>query len=103
MTVTEAKNLIHHEHESDEGLDVLFRMSADIEEERITIFIQALCCLEEYYADKNTIPKELAYQLFSMNGTLKASMGHWKAERPKGLDHDSCWKILDGIRNVFSS
>ncbi len=102
MTLEEAKKLIHKEYNSQNGLDTLFRMSADIEEERITKFIEALHCLEKYYADKNTISKELAYQLFSMNGTLKASMSHWKVERPKGLDYDTCWKIIDGIRSVFS-
>ncbi|MDH7447632.1 hypothetical protein [Aquimarina sp. 2201CG14-23] len=102
MTIEEAKNLIHYEYESDDGLDLLFRMSADVEEERIRNFLEALKSIEQYYADKKTIEKKLVYQLFSMNQTLRASMGHWKASRPEGLDTDTCFKIFDGIRNVFS-
>ncbi|MFD2562871.1 hypothetical protein [Aquimarina rubra] len=102
MDITQAKKLIHKEFNAQNGLDVLFRMSADIEEERITEFLEALKCIEEYYADKKTIEKKLVYQLFSMHQTLKASMGHWKVSRPEGLDKDTCWKIFDGIRSVFS-
>ncbi len=103
MTVTEAKNLIHHEYESDDGLDLLFRMSADVEEQRITAFLKALKCLEEHYTDKSVMEKKLVYQLFSMHQTLKASKWHWKVSHPKGLDNNTCFKIFDGIRSVFSS
>ena len=102
MGIEEAKNLIHHEYESDEGLDLLFRMSADIEEERITAFLKALKCLEEHYKNKSLIERELVYQLYTMGNTLKASMGHWKVSRPEGLDQDTCFKIFDGIRHIFS-
>jgi len=102
MNIEEAKKLIHSEYNSQNGLDTLFRMSADVEEKRIVKFLEALKCLEVYYEDKKTISKELVYQLFSMHNTLRASMGHWKVERPKGLDQDTCWKIFEGIRNVFT-
>lgn len=102
MTITEAKKLIHKEYTSDTGLDLLFRMSADVEKERISEFIAALKCIEEYYATKSTIEKKLVYQLFSMNQTLRASMGHWKVSRPEGLDQDTCFQIFDGIRSIFS-
>ncbi|GAA0718276.1 hypothetical protein GCM10009430_16190 [Aquimarina litoralis] len=102
MTPEEAKKLIHKEYNSQNGLDTLFRMSADVEEKRIEKFIEALQAIEHYYSDKKTISKELVYQLFSMYNTLRASMGHWKVEHPKGLDKDTCWKIFDGIRNVFT-
>ncbi|WP_299435648.1 hypothetical protein [uncultured Aquimarina sp.] len=102
MNITEAKKLVHKEYTSDTGLDLLFRMSADVEEERITAFLDALKCIEQYYADKKTIEKKLVYQLFSINQTLRASMGHWKVSRPKGLDQDTCLKIFDGIRSIFS-
>jgi len=102
MTIVEAKALIHKEYSSDNGLDTLFRMSADVEEERIAEFITALACTEQYYANKKTIEKKLVYQLFSMHQTLRASSGHWKVSRPKGLDTDTCFKIYDGIRSIFS-
>ena len=94
MDITRAKKLIHKEFNAKNGLDVLFRMSADVEEERITEFLKALNCIKEYYTDKKTIEKKLVYQLFSMHQTLQASMGHWKASRPEGLDTDTCFKIF---------
>lgn len=103
MNFQQAKKHINKEYESDNGLDTLFRLSADVEKERITQFLQALQCLEEYYTGKAFIEKKVAFQLFSMNETLKASMGHWKVSRPKGLDHDTCWRIIDGIRQIFSN
>lgn len=103
MNLQEAKKYITKEYESDYGLDTLFRLSYDVEEERIAQFIQALQCLQEHYAEKPIIEKRVAFQLFSINETLKASMGHWKVSRPKGLDHDTCWKIIDSIRRIFSS
>ena len=102
MTIEEAKKLIHKEYNGDKGLLILFRMSADVEEERINEFLKALRSIEQYYADKKTISKELVYQLVSLSDTLKASMGHWKVERPMGLDKDTCWKIIEGIRSVFT-
>ncbi|WP_020532575.1 hypothetical protein [Flexithrix dorotheae] len=103
MNLQEAKKHIDKEHESDNGLDTLFRLSADVEEERIAQFLQALQCLQEHYAGKLAIEKKVAFQLFSINETLKASMGHWKASRPKGLDHDTCWEIINSIRRIFSN
>ena len=103
MNLKEAKKYIDKEYESDDGLDTLFRLSADLEEERIAQFLQALQCLQEHYATKPVIEKKVAFQLFSINETLKASMGHWKVNRPKGLDRDICCKIIDSIRRVFSN
>jgi len=103
MTVEDARKLIHNEYHNKKGLLILFRMSFDVEEERIKEFLKALSYLEEYYTDKKVIEKELVYQLLSLSDTLKASMGHWKVSRPKGLDKDTCWKIIEGIRNIFSS
>ncbi|WP_417786505.1 hypothetical protein [Tenacibaculum sp.] len=57
MIIQEAKKLIHKEYESDDGLDALFRMSADIKEEQVALFLQALQCLEEHYASKHVIEK----------------------------------------------
>ncbi|AZJ33495.1 hypothetical protein [Tenacibaculum mesophilum] len=102
MNFQEAKKHIAKEYQSDDGLDTLFRMSADVEEERIARFLQALRCLQEHYTEKPVIEKEVAFQLFSINETLKASMGHWKVNRPKGLDHNTCWKIIESIRCIFS-
>ncbi|WP_103070103.1 hypothetical protein [Aquimarina sediminis] len=103
MTIEEAKKHIHQEFVSDDGLDVLFRMSFDVEEERITEFLKALKRLEEHYTNESVIEKKLVYQLFSMHQTLKASMGHWKVSHPEGLDRKTCWKIFDGIKSIFSS
>lgn len=103
MNVEKAKQHIQHEYESQDGLDTLFRMSADVAEARIENFLNAIHALESYYANKSMIEKRLVYQLCSINETLKTSIGHWKAEHPKGLDKESCWKIMNGIRKVFSN
>ncbi len=102
MTVTEAKELIHYEYESDDGLDLLFRMSADIEKERIAKFITALKCLEEHYATQQMIEKELVYKIYSMHQTLQASMKYWIASRPKGLDRHTCSEISARVSGIFT-
>jgi|GEM_PF-2826720 len=101
MTTEEAKNLVYEEYESDHGLDLLFRMSADIEPERIAHFIKALKCLEQHYADQESIERRLAGNLFSMFQTLQGSQRHWKVSRPKGLDRDTCWEIFTTIRHIL--
>lgn len=101
MTKEEAKNLINQEYESDNGLDLLFRMSADIEPERIAIFLTALKCLEQHYADQEYIERKLAGSLFRMHQTLQASQSHWKVSRPEGLDKETCWEIFTTIRHIL--
>lgn len=103
MIVEEAKNIIHKEYHSKNGLLILFRMSFDVEEERIKEFLKALSCLEKHYSDKSVIEIELVYQLLSLKDILKASMRYWKVERPLSLDKDTCWKIINGIQNIFAS
>ncbi|WP_108870047.1 hypothetical protein [Aquimarina aquimarini] len=103
MQIKQARELIHKEFISDNGLDVLFRMSADVEAERIAKFIKALKCLEQHYQHKDVIEKELIYQLFSMHQTLQASMGHWKVSNPEGLNKRTCFQIFDSIKSIFTS
>jgi len=38
-----------------------------------------------------------------MSETLKASMSHWKVSRPKGLEYDTCWKVINGMGAGFSN
>ncbi len=102
MNITEAKTLIENEFTSDNGLDVLFRLSADIENERISIFIEALQTIEAHYQNEPYIERDLVYKLFSFHQTLQASAGHWKVSRPEGLDSKTCFKIFATIRAIFA-
>ncbi len=103
MTVSEAKQLIHKEHDTNKGLLLLFRMSFDVEKDRIERLLEALQVIEGHYADKTLIEINLVYKLLSLSDTLKASMSHWKVSRPEGLDKDTCWNIIDGIKRIFSN
>ena len=101
MTKEEAINLIYEEYESDNGLDLMFRMSADVEPARMANFIAALKCLEQHYAGEEYIERKLAGRLFSMHQTLQGSQSHWKVSRPEGLDRDTCWEVFTTIRHIL--
>ena len=102
MNIKEARELINKECIADDGLDALFRMSADVAPEQILNFITALKYLEQHYQNKPLIEKDLVYQLFNLHQTLQGSMGHWKVSRPEGLDAKTCFEIFTSIRNVFT-
>lgn len=103
MNMEEAFALIHHEFDSDDGLDLLFRMSADIEVERLENFLGALNLLQEHYTGQDMIEKDVAYKLFSFYTTLSASAGHWKVARPKGLTVKTVSAIYIAISGIFST
>lgn len=102
MNIDDAMTLINKEAYSDKGLDLLFRMSSDIEKERITAFLTALKCLEEHYENKPLIERKLAKALFSLRTTLQASQKYWKMSHPKGLEPKICFEIHEAIGNVFN-
>lgn len=47
------------------------------------------------------IERKLAFLLYSMENTLKASRSHWKVSRPKDLDNKTYLGIFDAIRTFF--
>lgn len=102
MNIEEARALINDEHDSDNGLDTLFRMSSDIEDERIENFIKALKSIEQHYQNQVFIERDLVYKLVGMSKTLRASSGHWKVSRPEGLDSKTCFEIHSAIHDIFT-
>ena len=103
MNTRQALAVIHEEYDSDEGLLVLFRLSSDIEEERLEIFIRALKSVEDYYQDKTLVEKDLVYKLLSFQTTLNASERHWKVSRPQGLTAQAVYNINMAIYDIFAS
>lgn len=103
MTPIEALALINHEHDSDDGLDLLFRMSADIEPARIKRFIAALKIIETHYTGKQMIEKNLVYKLVGFYRTLSSSARHWTATRPEGLTVKTVHNINMAILGIFST
>jgi len=101
MKIKEALALIKKEFESDDGLDVLFRMSSDISVERLDIFIDALKVIENHYQGKEFMEKELVYKLISLQQTLWASSGHWKVSHPAGLTPKKVFQINNAILDIF--
>ena len=103
MNIEDAFELINMEFESDDGLDLLFRMSADIEVERLEKFLKALALLQEHYTGRDLMEKDIAYKLFSFYTTLNASAGHWKVSRPEGLTVKTVSAIYIAISGIFST
>jgi len=101
MKIKEAQALIKKEFESDEGLDILFRMSSDIPEGRLDTFIEALEVIEKHYQGKEFIEKELVYKLTTLQATLNASSGHWKVSHPEGLTPQRVFEINRAILDIF--
>lgn len=103
MNTQEAFAVIHKEFDSDDGLDLLFRMSADIEVERLEKFLKALALLQEHYTGRALMEKDIAYKLFSFYTTLSASAGHWTVSRPEGLTVKTVSAICIAISGIFST
>lgn len=103
MTFADAVTLIHHEHEADDGLLTLFRLSEDVEPERVGAFLGALKCVADYYSGRTEIDKQIAYEVFSFYQVLTASAAHWKASRPDGMAIDVTTALILALNNVFSS
>lgn len=103
MDTREAFELFHHEFEADDGLDCLFRMSADVEPERLERFLEALSVMAEYYEDKAVVEKDVAFKVISFRDTLSASAGHWKVSRPKGMTIQATTALILAFSRIFAS
>jgi len=102
MNIEQAKILINEEFNSKNGLNVLFRLSQDIDDKRISFFLEALRSIEKNYRNEIYIERDLVYKLFNFHQTLQASQNHWKNDRPKGLTYEICFEIFTTIGNVFA-
>ncbi len=103
MDFKQALTILRHEHEADDGLLVLFRLSDDVTEERLERFVEVLNVLETHYDGTDVVGKDVAYMVMSFYQTLSASAGHWKVSRPKGLTLKMTMKILIALSGVFAS
>ena len=103
MNIKQALALINEEYGSDEGLLILFRLSSDVEEQKLESFIQALKIIESHYQDEALIEKDLVYRLLSFYTTLNASARHWKVNRPKGLTAQTVFKLNMAILDIFNT
>jgi len=101
--IKQALAIINEEYNSDDGLLVLFRLSSDVEEKRLDIFIEALKAIEDYYLDKTLIEKHLVYRLLSFQMALNSSAHHWKVSRPKGLTAQAVYNINMAIYDIFTN
>ena len=103
MNIKQALALINEEYVSDEGLLMLFRLSSDVEEQKLERFMQALKIIESHYQDEVLIEKDLVYRLLSFYTTLNASARHWKVNRPKGLTAETVFDINAAILDIFAT
>ena len=103
MTIETALKLITKEEESNHGLLILFRLSSDVEEEKIQTFIEALKVISQHYENKVMIEKKLVNQLMWFYRTLGASASHWKVSHPKGLTPQVVFEIQTTILDVFTN
>lgn len=103
MTQDEAITLIEKEYWDDDGLLIKFRMSDDVEIERLECFIVALEGMTAYYADKSHVSKSHAYMIMSFRSTLSASARHWKVSRPEGLSLQMTTKLIIALSGVFAT
>ena len=101
--VNQAKELIILEASSKNGLQSLFKSSADIESDRITNFISALQILSQHYKKENSIEKPIAKRLHNYYITLKESEKNWIKRWPKGYEYNTLTSIYTNISNVFIS
>lgn len=106
VDIEEAKKFIAEEFESDEGLLLQFRLSEDIGEEKIELFLKAIDTLQEHYRGEELIERSLVNALNSLQNTLRASASHWSHREekfwPKGINRYTLFKIYNGIDRVFS-
>lgn len=103
MDVEQALSILKNEHEADDGLLVLFRLSDDVAEARLDRFVEALSVLEVHYDGKQMVEKDVAYMVLSFYRTLSASAGHWKVSRPKGMTLKMTTRILIALSGIFAS
>ena len=103
ISIKQALAIIDKEYDTDDGLLVLFRLSSDVEKERLGIFIEALKVIEGHYQDKALIEKDLVYRLLSFYTTLNASARYWKESRPDGLTSKAVYELNMAILDVFNT
>lgn len=101
MTKQEAFDLIEREYEADDGLLIKFRMSDDVETERLERFIEALQVLRAHYSTQTHVERHTAYVMMSFRDTLSASAGHWKVSRPEGFSIQMTTKLIIALGGVF--
>ncbi|MEZ5986137.1 MAG: hypothetical protein R3B94_09315 [Hyphomonas sp.] len=102
MTTEDAFALINYEHDADDGLDVKFRMSDDVETVRLERFLEALEVLTAHYDQQTHVERDMAYKIMSLRDTLSASAGHWKVNRPEGLTVQMTTKLIIALSRVFA-
>jgi hypothetical protein len=102
MKTEDAFVLIDHEHEAEDGLLIKFRMSDDVETERMERFLEAIDTLSRHYDQQSHAEKDMVYKIMSFRDTLSASAGHWKVSRPEGLTLQMTTKLLIALSSVFS-
>lgn len=103
LNFEQSLEIINAEYDADDGLFLLFRLSADIEPQRLETFIQALNTIDAYYENKAMIEKRLVYKLLSFYTTLNASARHWKVSRPKSLTRKAVYNVNRAILDIFAS
>lgn len=103
MTQDEAIILIEKEFRDDNDLHTKFRMSDDVDTERLERFIMALEGMTDYYAKQSHVSKSHAYMIMSFRDTLSASAGHWKVSRPKGLTIQMTTRLIIALSGVFAT
>lgn len=103
MTAEEAFALFNHEYDDDDGLLLRFRMSDDVETERLQRFLSALEAMSEHYEGKTHVEKSIAYRVMSFRDTLSASVGHWKVSRPEGMTTNMVTALMIAFGRVFAS
>ena len=102
MKTEDAFALFEHEYDADDGLFTKFRMSDDVETERLEHFLKALTVLSEHYEGQTHVEKQMAYRVMSFRDTLSASASHWKVSRPEGLTIQMTTKLIIAFSHVFA-
>ena len=102
MKTEDAFALIDHEYEADDGLLIKFRLSDDVETERLERFHEALQTLAEHYDQQTHVESDVVYKIMSLRDTLSASAGHWKVSRPEGLTVQMTTKLIIALSGVFA-
>ena len=103
MNIEQALAVIETEYGSDDGLLLLFRMSADTKPEKLDAFLAAIKVVTEHYTGQDMIEKDLAHKIMSFYQTLTASAGHWKVGRPEGLDIRTTSNLIIALTGVFAT
>lgn len=103
MTAEDAFAVFNHEYDADDGLLFRFRMSDDVETERLQRFLSALEVMSDHYEGKTHVEKAIAYRVMAFRDTLSASVGHWKVSRPKGMTTNMVTALFIAFSSVFAS